>query len=72
MHNLFRKIHGVPDLEMNEKLSKDAEDYAKNLSETDASVHSVRKDRPGQGENIAVGCTSAGSELRAKEAVSQW
>ena len=72
IHNLFRKIHGVPDLEMNERLSKDAQDYAEHLAKTASSAHSLRKDRPGQGENIAVGCTSAGSELRSKEAISQW
>ena len=57
---------------MNERLSKDAQDYAEHLAKAASSVHSLRKDRPGQGENIAVGCTSAGSELRAKEAISQW
>ncbi|XP_065065301.1 uncharacterized protein LOC135691380 [Rhopilema esculentum] len=72
VHNLFRKIHGVPDLELNDKLSKDAQEYAEHLAKTASSDHSLRRDRPGQGENIAVGCTSAGSELRAKEAISQW
>ena len=69
-HNIFRKIHNAPDMKLNAKMSEEAEKYAKYLASIQDLKHST--DRNGEGENLAYGCNSAGTEMSAAEAVKNW
>ena len=69
-HNILRKIHDVPEMKLNPKLSEEAEKYAKHLADIQELQHST--DRKGEGENLAYGCNSAGTEMSAAEAVKNW
>ncbi|XP_065676310.1 uncharacterized protein LOC100206500 isoform X4 [Hydra vulgaris] len=69
-HNILRKIHNAPDMKLNSKMSEEAEKYAKHLADIQELKHST--DRNGEGENLAYGCNSAGTEMSAAEAVKNW
>ena len=68
-HNNFRKIHGVPAIKLNGRMSKEAEEYAKKLAQSGILKHSSSK----YGENLAMGCSSKkGFEMKAEEATRNW
>lgn len=71
-HQQFRDIHRTTPVELNDKLNEGAQNYADKLAYADKLSYSDPKDRPGQGENIAVRCSDDGSMLTAKDAVSYW
>ena len=71
-HDRFRSVHGTPSLELNEVLNDEAQKYADVLADSAKLSYSDPKERPGQGENIAVRCSDDGSLLTAKEAVTYW
>ena len=71
-HDKFRSIHGTPPIEMNNVLNTDAAKYAEVLASSAKLSYSDPKERPGQGENIAVRCSDDGTLLTAKEAVTYW
>ena len=52
-------------------MSKDAAAYAQKLAEMDTLVKSSYTERPGQGENLSLGCYKDREET-AEEAVKMW
>ena len=72
-HNIFRKIHEAPDMKMNSEMSKSAEEYAKKLAASGSFQHSNRDERKGDGENLAMKCSSKkGADMTAEEATKNW
>ncbi len=72
-HNVLRKVHGAKEMKMNSEMSKAAEEYAKKLASTGSFQHSSRDERKGDGENLAMKCTSEkGDEMSAEEATKNW
>eukprot|EP00795_Rhopilema_esculentum_P001836 gene1836-16326_t len=68
-HNMFRKIHGAPEMKLDEKMSKEAEDYAKKLADMGTLQHADTD----YGENLAMKCSSQkGEEMTAEEATKNW
>ncbi|XP_065676814.1 uncharacterized protein LOC136072146 isoform X2 [Hydra vulgaris] len=71
-HQTFRRVHQTPPLELNTILNNEAQNYSEVLANAPKLSYSDPRDRPGQGENIAVRCSDDGSILSAKEAVIYW
>ncbi len=70
-HNLFRKIHGSPEMKLNPKMSEEAKKYAEKLAKTGKFEHSSERDN--EGENLAMKCSSQkGDNLTAHEATKLW
>ena len=70
-HNLFRAIHGSPNMTLDREMCNAAARWAKHIAEQGSLVHSNDSQRPGQGENLSMGCSSAQSQT-VKEAVNSW
>ncbi len=72
-HNMLRKIHGVPPMKMNAEMSKSAEEYAKKLAASGSFQHSSKEERKGDGENLAMKCSSRkGEPMGAEDATKNW
>ena len=71
-HNKLRSIHLAPPLKKNRTLSLQAKAMAIELAAEANLRHSDKASRPDQGENLAMGCTSAGPGITAKDAVKEW
>lgn len=77
-HNAMRRIHNARPLKLNKQLSDDANRYAQELVDkylrSHALKHSPKRSRPGVGENLSLGCTTArGVEGRTvKSAIKEW
>lgn len=71
-HNNYRRIHSAPKMKLNRAISKQAAEYAQTLADLGALVQSGYSERPGQGENLAMNCTSSNAGEVAKEAVRKW
>ena len=68
-HNKFRAVHDSGDMTLDDRMSKEAEEYAKELVDKETLVHSADlKD----GENLAMKCTSSGEEMTGQEATLNW
>ena len=68
-HNMFRKIHNAPAMTLDEKMSKEAEDYAKKL----ASMGTLQHAKTDYGENLAMKCSSREEDqMTAEEATKNW
>ncbi len=67
-HNMFRKIHGTPEMSLDKSMSNEAEAYAKLLAADEVLFHSSTKD----GENLAKGCNDRNKTFNAGEAVKDW
>ena len=68
-HNKFRKIHGTSALTLNQKMCKEAEDYAKVLARKGQLQHASVKD----GENLAYACSGgSGNGFNGAEATKRW
>ena len=65
---MLRKIHGAPDLDLDETMSKEAQEYAMKLAEAGKLEHAKTK----YGENLAQGCDFDGKEISAEEATRMW
>ena len=66
---MFRKIHSAPEMKLDEKMSKEAEDYAKKLADMGTLQHADTD----YGENLAMKCSSQkGEEMTAEEATKNW
>lgn len=71
-HNKLRSVHLAPPLEKNRNMSLQAKTLAVQLA-TEANLrHSDKASRPDQGENLAMGCTSSGPGITAKDAAKEW
>ena len=57
-HNRFRKIHGTPEMRLNEKMNKQAQAYAEVLARNGVKNIRHSTDRNDDGENLAYSCSS--------------
>ena len=72
-HNKFRKVHGAPDMKLDEEMTKSAEKYAKKLADMGTLQHSSSSERSGNGENLAMKCSSREEDkMSAEEATKNW
>lgn len=71
-HNKVRKIHGVPPLEIDPKLTLLAYHYAKFLTTTGYLKHDTEAQMVGIGENLLLGCYDQDYDISAEEAVLRW
>ena len=70
---MFRKIHEAPEMKLDEEMTKSAEEYAKKLAKMGTLKHSSRDERSGNGENLAMKCSSREEdEMSAEEATKNW
>ena len=67
-HNAYRHAHNAPSLVLNEKMSKEASEYAKEIAEAASLRHSNTED----GENIATVCRSKDELMTGQEASTIW
>ena len=68
-HNKFRKIHDTTALKLNQKMCKEAEDYAKVLAKKGRLQHAGVKD----GENLAFACSyGSQNKFSGAEATKNW
>lgn len=71
-HNKLRSIHLSPPLVKNRNMSLQAKALAIQLAAEANLRHSDKISRPDQGENLAMGCTSSGPGITAKDAAKEW
>ncbi|KAL9975334.1 hypothetical protein ACROYT_G012487 [Oculina patagonica] len=71
-HNKLRSIHLSPPLVKNRNMSLQAKALAIQLASEANLRHSDKASRPDQGENLAMGCTSSGPGITAKDAAKEW
>ena len=72
-HNKFRKVHGAPEMKLDEEMTKSAEEYAKKIAQMGTLKHSSSDERSGNGENLAMKCSSREEdEMSAEEATKNW
>lgn len=72
-HNELRSVHFSPPIQKNLTMSQAAKGFAQILAGKQDLFHSPLVDRPGQGESLAMGCTTGGGEaITAAEAVKKW
>lgn len=71
-HNKLRSVHLAPPLVKNRNISLQAKALAIQLASEANLRHSDKASRPDQGENLAMGCTSSGPGITAKDAAKEW
>ena len=71
-HNKLRSIHLSPPLVKNRNMSLQAKELAIQLASEANLRHSDKATRMDQGENLAMGCTSSGPGITAKDAAKEW
>ena len=71
-HNKLRSIHLAPPLLRNINMSLQAKALATQLAAEANLRHSDKRTRQDQGENLAMGCTSSGPGISAKDAAKEW
>ena len=69
-HNQFRAIHNAQAMTLNSHMNQQAASYARRIARRGSLQHSSSSERPGQGENLAMACSTNG--LSAEEAVDNW
>ena len=73
IHNELRSVHFSPPVQNNTDMSIEAKQWAQILAEEKDLRHSPPSSRENQGENLAMGCTTATEEgITAKEAITKW
>ena len=63
VHNEKRAQHGVPDLRIDWKMQKKAQEYAELLNKLKKIQHSKPTERDGAGENLLVGNVNNATEI---------
>ena len=69
-HNEYRKVHGVPAMELDADMSREATEYARKIAQQGVLSHSDAKDRNNDGENLSMGCDTDGQTTT--EATTNW
>ena len=69
-HNKYRRIHDAPAMRLNDDMSQQATAYAGRLARMGKLKHSSSRERPGQGENLAMSCGYGG--LSGQRATEMW
>lgn len=73
IHNELRSVHFSPPIQNNTEMSIAAKKWAEILAKEKDLIHSPPNSRENQGENLAMGCTTAAGEgITAKEAITKW
>lgn len=73
VHNELRSVHFSPPLQNNTQMSLSAKRYALLLATETDLIHSPVSTRPDEGENLAMGCSTAdGQAITAEETVKKW
>ena len=57
---------------LDDSMNEAAEEYARTLFKMAKLKHSDKTTRPGQGENLAKGCTTAAEGSSVQDAVKRW
>ncbi|CAH3041090.1 Golgi-associated plant pathogenesis-related protein 1-like [Pocillopora damicornis] len=70
-HNRFRAIHDAPPMTLDREMCNSAAQWAKYIAEQGSLEHSTEDQRPEQGENLSMGCSSDKAQT-VKEAVANW
>ena len=70
-HNTFRAVHDSPPMTLNREMSDAAEAYAKQIANSGMLRHSSKDERPDQGENLSMGCSTNKAQTMT-EAVTNW
>ena len=70
-HNEFRAIHDAPPMTLDRTMCDEAKAYAEVIAQKGDLVHSKRKERHGQGENLSMGCSSNMAQAM-ETAVENW
>ena len=70
-HDKFRKVHQVPLMRLDKEMCNQAKAYAQKIAKMGKLVHSPGKERPGQGENLSMGCSTHKAQA-VEEAVASW
>lgn len=71
-HNEFRQIHHVSAMILDRQMCDEAHQYAERLARMGRLEHSKDRERDGQGENLAMGCSSGASPQTVEQAVNSW
>ena len=71
-HNLHRRVHNTPKLELDHQLSLEAARYAKQIAQNLVIKHATIESRPGQAENIFLRCKAFSQGASAFEAEKEW
>ena len=71
-HNDLRQIHDAPAMTLDDSMNAAAEEYAHYLFTLGHLEHSDDDSRPGQGENLAYGCSTAAEGRTVQDAVKGW
>ena len=70
-HNKFRETHGVPLMTLDREMCDQAKAYAVKIAQQGVLMHSSKRERQGQGENLSMGCSSNKAQA-IEEAVTNW
>ena len=72
-HNKYRKVHGAPEMKLDEKMTRSAEEYAKKIARMGRLQHSSSSERSGNGENLFMACSSDKTKkVTGEEATKNW
>ena len=71
-HNIFRKLHSAPLMTLDPQMSRDAQSYAQKLADLNILSHASRKERNGDGENLAMACSSDMKSYAGHDPVVRW
>ena len=68
----MRKVHDAPPMTFNEEMAKSATAYAEKLAKMGTLQHSSRSERNGDGENLAMACSSEDKGYAATDPTGAW
>lgn len=71
-HNILRKIHDAEPMKLNDEMSAAAAAYAKKIADSGSMDHSTSAERNGDGENLAMSCSSGDEEFNVATHVRNW
>ena len=71
-HNKYRTIHDAPYVRLDSQLSRDSQQYAKELASKGSVAHSLSRDRPETGESIEKLCSYNEGMPSASQVLKKW
>lgn len=73
MHNIYRRTHNAPDMQLSPQLSKEAQLYAEKLARLHMLVHDKNAmEMKDEGENVGVHCSSHKNTASIKKVLRAW
>ena len=70
-HNYYRSYHDAPPMTLNDEMNQAAKKYATKIANSGRFQHSKKGNRPGQGENLVMSCSSRKTP-RVTQLVKNW